>query len=87
MNSLNKDNNNFSIGKFLISPLVKQTSTGNYSAAVSIRSGRGSGTHDRVMRFVPSFATREGALHYAAAQGRSWLLGQAHSPVQSLSLQ
>jgi hypothetical protein len=87
MNSLEQDNSNFSIGKFLISPLVKQTPTGDFSASVSIRSGRGSGTHDRVMRFVPSFATREGALHYAAVQGRSWLLGQAHSPIPSLSLQ
>jgi hypothetical protein len=44
---------------------------------VSIRSGSGSATHDRVFRFAPQFATRARAAGYAVAQGLDWL-GQAH---------
>lgn len=71
-------NTAFSVGKFLFSPLFTRTDAGQYAASLSIRSGRGSGTHDRVFRFLPSFTTREGALHYAAEQGRLWL--QQHQP-------
>ncbi len=63
----------FSVGKYLVSPLTRTTESGNYTASVSIRSGSGSGTSDRVYRFVPEFATREGALQYAVAEGHSWL--------------
>jgi hypothetical protein len=63
----------FSVGKYLVSPLTRTTESGQYTASVSIRSGRGSGTHDRVFRFLPEFATREGALAYAIAEGHSWL--------------
>jgi len=63
----------FSVGKYLVSPLISLTDSGHYAASVSIRSGRGSGTHDRVFRFIPRFATREVALQYAIAEGHSWL--------------
>ena len=53
---------------------------GQYTASVSIRSGRGSGTHDRVFRFVPLFASAESALAYAVAEGHSWL-AQRHATV------
>lgn len=66
--------NAFSVGKYLVSPLTRTTESGQYTASVSIRSGSGSGTSDRVYRFVPEFATREGALQYAVAEGHSWLL-------------
>lgn len=65
--------NAFSVGKYLVSPLTRTTESGQYTASVSIRSGSGSGTSDRVYRFVPEFATREGALQYAVAEGHSWL--------------
>lgn len=68
----------FSVGKYLVSPLTRTTESGQYTASVSIRSGRGSGTHDRVFRFVPEFPTQEGALKYAIAEGHSWLQ-QRHS--------
>ncbi len=68
----------FSVGKYLVSPLTRTTESGQYTASVSIRSGSGSGTSDRVYRFVPEFATREGALQYAIAEGHSWLQ-QRHS--------
>ena len=63
----------FSVGKYLVSPLTRLTESGHYAASVSIRSGSGRGTHDRVFRFVPQFATREGALQYAIDEGHSWL--------------
>ena len=62
----------FSVGKYLVSPLIKRTESGDYAAFVSIRSGRGSGTHDRVLRFVPRFPTRERARRYAVEQGIHW---------------
>ncbi|MBX9959704.1 MAG: hypothetical protein K2Y15_06160 [Burkholderiaceae bacterium] len=68
----------FSVGKYLVSPLIRTTDTGRYQASVSIRSGSGRGTHDRVFRFVPEFSTREGALQYAINEGCSWLR-QRHS--------
>lgn len=68
----------FSVGKYLVSPLSRLTESGQYLASLSIRSGSGRGTHDRVYRFVPEFATREGALQYAIAEGHSWLQ-QRHS--------
>ena len=38
----------FSVGKFLVSPFTHSTESGDYAASLSIRSGRGSGTLDRV---------------------------------------
>jgi hypothetical protein len=70
----------FSVGKYLVTPLIRYTEEGHYKASVSIRSGRGSGTHDRVLRFHPEFPTHDGAFQYASAEGRSWLQ-QRHAPV------
>jgi hypothetical protein len=64
----------FSVGKYLVSPLIRATESGRYMASVSIRNGM----HDRVLRFVPEFSTRESALDYAVVEGRSWLQ-QRHS--------
>ena len=63
----------FSVGKYLVSPLTRLGESGQYTASVSIRSGSGRGTHDRVFRFLPEFATHEGAIRYAIAEGLSWL--------------
>lgn len=60
----------FSVGKYLVSPSSKAIDTGGFSAALSIRSGQGRGTHDRVFRFVPHFSTSESALRYARQQGQ-----------------
>ena len=59
-------------------PSPGSTESGQYTASVSIRSGSGRGTSDRVYRFVPEFDTRESALQYAIAEGHSWLQ-QRHS--------
>jgi len=63
----------FSVGKYLVSPLTHLTDAGGYAASVSIRSGRGSATHDRVFRFLPLFRTREGARRFAEEQGIRWI--------------
>ncbi len=42
-------------------------------AAVSIRSGSGSMTHDRVTRFAPVFDTHDQATRYATDQALAWI--------------
>jgi hypothetical protein len=63
----------FSVGKYLVSPLTRLNDAGQYIASLSIRSGSGRGTHDRVFRFQPEFSTRECAVQYAIDQGHQWL--------------
>jgi hypothetical protein len=64
------------VGKFLVSPSSRVTDTGDFSASISIRSGRGAASHDRVFRFSPRFQTQEGALAYAMAEGRNLIRQQ-----------
>ncbi|MDQ0573328.1 hypothetical protein QFZ42_005162 [Variovorax paradoxus] len=61
------------VGKYLVSPLIRHQDDGNYAASVSIRSGQGSGMHDRVMRFTPRFASHAAAARYAIDQGLCWV--------------
>jgi hypothetical protein len=74
---MNTMNNNVAVGKYLVSPLTKRLDDGRYAASVSIRSGRGSGTHDRVMRFTPLFCCNHAAASYATEQGLSWVHGRS----------
>jgi hypothetical protein len=62
------------VGKYQVSPLVKDLDDGRFTASVSIRSGRGNGMHDRVMRFTPHFASHAAAVRYAIDQGLNWTL-------------
>lgn len=73
---MNSINTNISIGKYLVSPLTKRLDDGRYAASVSIRSGRGSGTHDRVLRLTPLFGCDISAANYATQQGLSWVHGR-----------
>jgi hypothetical protein len=61
------------VGKYLVSPLAKPQGEGRYVASVSIRSGKGSATHDRVMRFSGLFDTAASALHYATEHALGWI--------------
>jgi hypothetical protein len=61
------------IRQYLVSPLVKRLPDSRYSASVSIRSGRGSHTHDRVLRLLPVFDCGDAAARYALDQGIAWL--------------
>lgn len=63
---------NISIGRFLISPLTRQLDNGRFAASVSIRSGQGRSTHDRVMRLAPTFDNATAAAMFAAETGLSW---------------
>ena len=67
----------FAVGKFRITPLSRSHEGGHHTASLSIRSGKGTQTHDRIYTFKPEFKTQDSALMYAAAQGRYWLLNPA----------
>ncbi len=61
------------VGRFVLSPITRQTANGQFAASLSIRSGQGSSTHDRVYRFMPLFDSAQAAAHYALSQGRTYL--------------
>ena len=61
------------MGKYLISPLVKAMENGWYASSVSIRSGSGSGTTDRVVRLTKLFQSRLQAADYALQEGLRWI--------------
>lgn len=67
----------FAVGKFRITPLSRSRGGDQHTALLSIKSGQGSQTHDRVYTFKPDFKTQDSALMYAAAQGRNWLVNPA----------
>ncbi|WP_077038211.1 hypothetical protein [Pelomonas sp. KK5] len=67
-------NKSIGVGRFLVSPMTKPDADGTFSASVSIRSGRGTASVDRIMRFTPSFASRKAALRYATDEGKAWAL-------------
>ena len=64
---------NIAVGKYLVSPLAKPQDAGGYAASVSIRSGRGSATHDRVLRFSGLFDSAASALQYATEHALGWI--------------
>jgi len=59
--------------------LTRLTDGGRYAASVSIRSGRGSATHDRVLRLLPTFASAAEAALYATRQAFAWI-GSSTAP-------
>jgi hypothetical protein len=61
------------VGRFVLSPITRQTDAGQFAASLSIRSGQGSASHDRVFRFTPLFASAQAAALYALDQGLSYL--------------
>lgn len=69
--------NPFVVGNFRITPLSRSHGGDQHTAVLSIQSGQGSRTLDRVYTFTPEFKTQDSALMYAAAQGRYWLLNPA----------
>lgn len=61
------------MGKYLISPLTKPLDNGWFACSVSIRSGSGRGTTDRVVRLTRLFRSRWAAAEYAIAEGLQWI--------------
>ena len=70
---MNMNDTQLEVGKYLVSPLAKQQGEGRYAASVSIRSGRGSGTHDRALRFTGLFDSAAAAVHYATEHALGWI--------------
>ena len=67
------DNDTITVGKYRISPLIQMLENGWYACSVSIRSGSGSGTHDRVLRLTRLFQDKLAAVGYATAEGLRWI--------------
>lgn len=61
------------VGRFTLSTTSRKTACGHFTASLSIRSGSGSGTQDRVFRFLPLFSTAQAALDFALDQGMGYL--------------
>ena len=61
------------VGKYLVSPLTQVLANGWYACSVSIRSGSGSGTHDRVLRLTRLFRSHMAAVAYATSEGVRWI--------------
>ena len=64
--------NNIEVGRYRVSPMSQVRGDGGYDALVSIRSGQGMASVDRVMQFTPSFRSAQAALRYAKAEGLAW---------------
>ncbi|HEX9718992.1 MAG TPA: hypothetical protein VGA59_04615 [Ramlibacter sp.] len=80
-----RQKDNITVGRFLISPLTKLLENGWYASSVSIRSGSGSATHDRVLRLTRLFRTKLAAVRYATAEGLQWI-GHRNTSVQQAVL-
>ncbi|CAK7066786.1 hypothetical protein CUZ56_02291 [Saezia sanguinis] len=61
------------LGKYCISPLIRQLPDGSYSSSVSIRAGHGSTSLDRIVRFVHRFTDEQAAKVYATKEGIAWV--------------
>lgn len=69
------------MGKFRIQPCARVLPSGAFGAQVSVASGRGSASTDRVMRFVPEFASPDAAHQYALNEGLLWVERQTTKPI------
>jgi hypothetical protein len=61
------------MGKYRIAACPEKLPCGQYAAQVSIASGRGSASTDRVMRFHDEFATHDAASRFSITQGIDWV--------------
>jgi hypothetical protein len=67
----------FQAGKYLVTSKANRCLNGLYRASISIRSGRGSASCDRLVRFTQDFDSSESAVLYASEQGQQWLHASA----------
>ena len=68
-----KNDDNITVGRYLISPITKALENGWYACSVSIRSGADSARHDRVLRLTRLFRCQLGAVRHATAEGLQWI--------------
>jgi hypothetical protein len=80
---MNQNNDNITVGKYLVSPITRIQENGWYACSVSIRSGaeNGSARHDRVLRLTRLFRCQIAAAGHATAEGLRWI-GQRHPAIQ-----
>jgi hypothetical protein len=71
--SLNQIPHAISVGPYRVSALSRQLADGRFTASVSIRSGRGSATTDRILRLDGRFASEHAAQRHAHEQGLIWV--------------
>ena len=71
-NMQHNKNNNIEVGRYVVSPMTQARNGGGFDALVSIRSGQGMASVDRVMQFTPRFHSPVAALRYARAEGLAW---------------
>ena len=68
------------VGKYLVSALVKALANGWFASSVSIRSGSGSATTDRILRFKQVFRCAKEAAAYAHDEALQWI-SVSHRPL------
>lgn len=61
------------VGRYLVSPLVKRADGGWFASSVSIRSGSGCAGGDRVLRLTRLFLCANEAAAYAHAEALNWI--------------
>lgn len=61
------------VGKYLVSPLINALEDGSFAISVSIRSGSGSATTDRVLRLTRIFRCAVEAAAAAHAEAGRWI--------------
>jgi hypothetical protein len=67
------------VGKYRVSPLIKALADGWLAASVSIRSGSGGASTDRVLRLTRLFRCAHEAAEHAHAEALRWIAA-AHAP-------
>jgi hypothetical protein len=70
------------VGRYLLSPLTKSLEDGWIACSVSIRSGRGTSTTDRVLRLTRLFRSHAEASRYALDEGLQWI-GESSPALQA----
>lgn len=70
-----QDNNHspLNVGKYLISPLTRAIENGWFACSVSIRSGSGRSTSDRILRLTRLFRDPLAAADYARGEAMKWI--------------
>ena len=68
------DSHSVAVGKYRVASLSKCLDDGRYSASVSIRSGSGSASTDRVLRLPGRFDCEADARRHAHQQGLIWVM-------------
>ena len=61
------------IGRYLITPLTRALDNGWIACSVSIRSGAGRQTTDRVLRLTRLFRSNRDAADNALSEARQWI--------------